>query len=96
MKFISTRSTKDDLPISSAMAIKQGLAPDGGLYVPESIPAINQDFISSLIDKEYSERAFDILSLFLDDYTAAELKGYCDAAYCEANHKSGLKRNKND
>ena len=89
MKFISTRSTKDDLPISSAMAIKQGLAPDGGLYVPESIPAINQDFISSLIDKEYSERAFDILSLFLDDYSADELKEYCNAAYCAESFPGG-------
>ena len=89
MKFISTRNKNDAQPISSAMAIKQGLAPDGGLYVPESIPCIDNDFISSLVNKEYAQRAFDILSLFLDDYSAAELKGYCDAAYCEESFPGG-------
>ena len=48
MKFISTRDTKGDTLVSSAFAIKQGLAPDGGLYVPESIPEIDEEFVNSL------------------------------------------------
>ena len=49
-------STRDkNLKMDSAQAVLDGLAPDGGLYVPKSIPAVDQSFISALIDKEYSE-----------------------------------------
>ena len=55
MKFISTRDIKGDSKVSSAFAIKQGLAPDGGLYVPEYIPQINEEFVSSSTEFETVE-----------------------------------------
>lgn len=81
MKFISTRDTKGDTLVSSAYAIKQGLAPDGGLYVPEYIPSVDKEFITSLLDLSYPEKAAKILSLFLDDFTSEELLEYANAAY---------------
>ena len=81
MKFISTRDIKGDSKVSSAFAIKQGLAPDGGLYVPEYIPQIDEEFVTSLLSKTYPEKAAEILSLFLDDFTKEELLEYSSAAY---------------
>ena len=63
MKFISTRDTKGDTLVSSAFAIKQGLAPDGGLYVPEYIPAVDKEFITSLLDLSYPEKADNSASI---------------------------------
>lgn len=81
MKFISTRDIKGDSQVSSAFAIKQGLAPDGGLYVPEYIPTIDQSFVSSLLEMSYPEMAAEILSLYLDDFSKEELLEYANAAY---------------
>ena len=65
------------------MAIKRGIAPDGGLYMPEKIPALTLDEIASLSDKTYSERAFYVLSKFLDDYEPETLKKICEVSYNE-------------
>ncbi len=81
MKFISTRDIKGDTRVSAAYAIKQGLAPDGGLYVPESIPRISESFVSSLLTMSYPEMAAEILSLYLEDFTKEELLEYARAAY---------------
>ncbi|MBE6691815.1 MAG: threonine synthase [Ruminococcaceae bacterium] len=80
MKYISTR-TKNSEKQNSAYVIKRGLAPDGGLYVPEEIPALTQGDIESLAKMTYPERAEYILSLFLDDYTREELKNAAEGAY---------------
>ena len=68
MKFISTRGAQAE-GVSSAYAIKTGLASDGGLFMPESIPEIDLAFIKALAPLSYPERAAKILSLFLTDYT---------------------------
>lgn len=81
MRFISTRDTKGDSYVSAAYAIKQGLAPDGGLYVPEFIPQIDEKYVTSLLEKSYPEKAAEILSLFLDDFTKEELLDYAKSAY---------------
>lgn len=81
MRFISTRDIKGDSYVSSAFAIKQGLAPDGGLYVPEYIPTVGEDFVTSLLGLSYPEKAAEILSLFLDDFSKEELLEYSKAAY---------------
>ncbi len=80
MKFISTRGAHKE-GVSSAYAIKTGLAADGGLFMPESIPTIDLDFIKKLTGLSYSERAAEILSLFLTDYTKEELLLDTAAAY---------------
>ncbi len=80
MKFISTRGAHRE-GVSSAYAIKTGLASDGGLFMPKSIPSIDLDFISGLIPLSYPERAAKVLALFLTDYTEEELLSDTNAAY---------------
>lgn len=79
MKYISTRGGGAD--VASAEAIIQGLADDGGLFVPEEIPAVGLDFIEEMTRLSYEERAARILELFLMDYTADELAGCISRAY---------------
>ena len=81
MNYFSTRSGKNSAPKTSAQVIKQGLAEDGGLFMPESIPQIDMDFIKSLCSLSYHERAAKVLSLFLTDYTYEELLDCADKAY---------------
>ena len=69
--------------------IKQGLASDGGLFVPEELPSITKDEIEALCEKNYSQRAAYILSKFLTDYSMEELEKDCEAAYCEASFPGG-------
>ncbi len=80
MNYISTR-TKESEKRSAAFVIKNGLAPDGGLYVPETIPQLTTEEMDALIKMDYIDRATYILSLFLTDYTKEELKSAAEAAY---------------
>ena len=79
MKYFSTRG--DAGRLDSAEAILKGLAPDGGLFVPEQLPKIDADFLASLAPLSYEERAAKVLGLYLTDYTADELKGCVTRAY---------------
>ncbi len=79
MNYISTRSKIK--PISSAEAILQGLAADGGLFVPESIPRMKLDDINALVNMTYSQRAVAILRQYLTDYTDNELAECAELAY---------------
>ena len=88
MNYFSTRDASKQT-ISAAMAIKQGLANDGGLFVPESIPTLTKDEILDLCGKPYAERAAIILSKFLTDYTYEELLQDAEAAYCENSFPGG-------
>ena len=81
MNYISTRGNSP--AVSSAYAIKTGLASDGGLYMPESIPEITKDELLALAELSYPERAATILRKFLTDYTYEELLEDARAAYSE-------------
>jgi len=74
MKFNSTRNR--EMEVTSAFAIKNGLASDGGLYVPEEFPKVSLNDLEMLLDKDYIERAKFILSKYLTDFTADEIE-YC-------------------
>ncbi len=89
MNYSSTRSTNKGEKVSAAQAIKQGLANDGGLFMPESVPTLSIGDIEKLIDKSYVERATEILSMFLTDYTKEELLADCKAAYSEERFVGG-------
>ena len=80
MLYKSTRSTEKP-NATSAQIIKQGLASDGGLFVPESIPTLTSEEIASLCKESYPVRAAKILAKFLTDYTEEELLADCVAAY---------------
>ena len=88
MKFQSTRD-RNAAKVTSAFAIKQGLAADGGLFVPEEIPSLTADDITRLCEKDYPTRAADILSRFLTDYTYDELLADCREAYHEDSFVGG-------
>ena len=83
MNYYSTRDSERKIAKTSAEVIKQGIADDGGLFMPESIPEINLDYIKGLCDKSYIERAAAVLSLYLTDYTKEELLKAASAAYAE-------------
>ena len=63
MKFVSTRNSS--LQVSASEAILQGLAPDGGLYVPESFPSLSLINIHEI--SSYPELAFEVLAPFFED-----------------------------
>ena len=87
MRYISTRD-KDARGVSSAYAIKTGLAADKGLFMPEYIPAITLEEIKSLIPMSYPERAAYVLSKYLDDYSEKELLEDAEGAYSENKFRS--------
>ncbi|HHW48969.1 MAG TPA: threonine synthase [Clostridiaceae bacterium] len=67
--------------LSSAEAIKMGIAPDGGLFVPEERVTIDIDRMRHFINISYHERAVEILKFFLDDYTEDEIRECVYNAY---------------
>ena len=88
MMYQSTRDPSHK-KYSAAEVIKMGLAPDGGLFIPESIPALTADEIGALCKDIYPVRAAKILGKFLTDYTYEELLSDCEAAYAEASFPGG-------
>lgn len=78
MQYKSTRDANN--VVSSSQAILQGLASDGGLYVPVSFPKLSINW-QELQDYTYQQMAYFVLSAFLDDYTEEDLKACINAAY---------------
>lgn len=74
-------STRGGAAVSPSMAILRGLAPDGGLYVPEHFPALTAEEIAGLVPMSYQERAVFVLGRFLPDFTEKELKAAIAGAY---------------
>ena len=90
MNYRSTRDTSNSpVKVSAAEAIKRGLAPDGGLYMPDMIPRLSSVDIAALRPLSYAERAAYILSMFLTDYDRDELLADCKAAYSEEKFPGG-------
>lgn len=79
MHYQSTRQSA--LSVPAAQAILQGISTDGGLFVPETLPQLTQEDIAALCGMDYMGRAKRILSLFLTDYTEAEISAAVDGAY---------------
>ncbi|MFT5467373.1 MAG: threonine synthase [Verrucomicrobiales bacterium] len=85
MKYVSTR--KNCEPASFFEAFANGLAPDGGLYVPEELPSLPEDLISD--DAEpYPAVAVDFLELFDTDHTPQEVFKLVDRSYTNFNDLS--------
>lgn len=80
MLYKSTRSQKGPY-LNSADAIKLGIAPDGGLFVPEKNPKLTEKDLRELCRDDYPVRAAKILSMFLTDYAYEELLEDCEKAY---------------
>jgi len=78
LMYHSTRSK--EIRVTASQAILQGLAPDGGLFVPESVPQLDKP-LEELAEMNYRELAYEILSRFLTDYSEEELKDCINRAY---------------
>lgn len=78
MQFTSTRSRKN---IGSAQAITQGISEDGGLFVPQSFPALTAEQLDRMTGMSYKERAAAVLSLFLTDFSETEIRRCVEGAY---------------
>lgn len=81
MKYFSTRNS--EYKVSAAEAIVRGLAPDGGLFVPESIPLMDAEEISSLCKMDYRGRAAHIIAKYMEEFDPKEIEGFVTAAYGE-------------
>jgi threonine synthase len=81
MKYISTRADASTHPLGFCAILLEGLAPDGGLYLPESYPQINRAILERWRALPYHALAFEILSLFIDDMPAADLQVLCEKTY---------------
>ncbi|MBP7959586.1 MAG: threonine synthase, partial [Acidovorax sp.] len=83
MLYLSTRGHPDRKHFCDILL--EGLAPDGGLYLPEHYPQIDDAKLTQLRkayhEQGYAELAFQILSLYIDDIPAADLKALCAKTY---------------
>ena len=83
MQYLSTRGHPDRKRFCEILL--EGLAPDGGLYLPESYPQVNAATLtrwrSVLSEQGYAALAFEVLSLYINDIPAADLKALCEKTY---------------
>ena len=86
MNYLSTRG--DATPRKFCDILLEGLAPDGGLYLPERYPQLGAADLARLRGvwqtQGYAALAFEILSLYIDDIPAADLRALCEATYTPA------------
>ena len=78
MSFFSTRGGSC---VTASQAILRGIAPDGGLYVPAMFPPVSPAKIARMADMSYTQRAVEILKLFLEDFSIPEIERAVEAAY---------------
>ena len=82
MKYLSTRGHADRKHFCEILL--EGLAPDGGLYLPEHYPQVDATTLEKWRGLPYADLAFEILSLYIDDIPAADLKAICRKTYTPA------------
>ena len=84
MRYISTRDTQAT-SASFCDILLAGLAPDGGLYLPESYPSLSSDQLSEwqtlLKERGYAALAARVLELFIDDIPRSDIEAICARAY---------------
>ena len=86
MQYNSTRDS--GVSVSAAQAIAQGISHEGGLFVPETLPAITKDELAAWSHQSYVERATAVLSKFLTDFTPDEVAECTHAAYATGRFRS--------
>ena len=78
MLYHSTRNNGQT--VTASQAILKGLSEDGGLFVPENIPALDKS-LSELAQMSYKQAAYEVMKLYLTDFTEDELKNCIERAY---------------
>ncbi len=84
MKYISTRG--GIAPISFSEAVMMGLATDGGLLLPEKIETVDIKTLEKWQGLKYQDLAFEVISRFVDDIPAPDLKELIDRSYASFTH----------
>ncbi len=85
MKYVSTRGSAPELTFEEAMMT--GLARDGGLYVPDTVPTLSVDEIAAMAGQSYEEIAFTVMRPFIGDtFKDDEFRDLIEAAYADFNH----------
>ena len=85
MRYISTRGGAPALTFEQAMMT--GLATDGGLYVPETVPTLTHDQIAAMAGQSYEEIAFTVMRPFIGDtFTDVEFRAMISRAYVGFDH----------
>ncbi|MEO7128852.1 MAG: threonine synthase, partial [Rhodoferax sp.] len=83
MRYLSTRATTTDPAGGKHFCdiLLEGLAPDGGLYLPEHYPQVDAALLVKWRPLTYADLAFEVLSLFIDDIPADDLRAICHKTY---------------
>ncbi len=85
MRYVSTRGQAPSVGFTDA--VLGGLAPDGGLYVPEAWPTFTREELAGFAGRPYAEVAAKVLGAFAgDEIPAADLRAMCDEAYATFSH----------
>jgi threonine synthase len=83
MLYLSTRGHPDRKRFCQILL--EGLAPDGGLYLPEAYPQVDAAMLARWrtvwVEQGYAALAFEVLSLYIDDIPAADLRALCAKTY---------------
>jgi threonine synthase len=87
MYYVSTRNKA--IRVLAHEAILQGLAPDGGLFVPERFPVLSKEDLEQLCAYDFEERAVFILSLYLDEFSRDEISSFAANAYSPSKFPPG-------
>ncbi len=80
MEVLYTSTRGDKRAVTASQAILQGLAQDGGLYVPDHIPALDRT-LEEFSQMDYRQTAYEVMKLLLTDYTEEELRDCIEKAY---------------
>lgn len=83
MRYVSTRGQTQ--PVRFSEAVATGLAPDGGLYLPETLPDFSRD-LTRFAGMNYAELCFEFLRVFANDIEPATLRSIVDKSYTTFNH----------
>jgi threonine synthase len=83
MLYVSTRGGAPALPFTAILL--EGLAPDGGLYLPEAFPLFDPAGLAAMRGMSYREIAFAVLSRFMDDVPPADLRAILERTYTASN-----------
>ncbi len=81
MLYVSTRGHADRKRFCEILL--EGLAPDGGLYLPESYPQVDAATLAAWRGLPYPELAFEVLSLYIDDIPPEDLRAICATTYTQ-------------
>ena len=90
MHYVSTRAkvAAATTPLNFSEILLGGLAPDGGLYLPQSYPQVSADELNAWRQLSYADLAFQILRKFATDIPEADLKAITDKTYTAEVYKN--------